>query len=203
MTLNLIKYWFRISSNTDFEYHQILILNIVKYWFECHQDNDFDSHQNNDLISHLVKIMISTDFWVSAQNDSQASRWPSFKTMITFLQVFRHELKYLNYFKIVLGLCLYILVLHWCQSGWVVGGRWFEMRKIFLRYFTREWAITSASLTKCPFDVCNCVQNVKKYFWQSMVLVLFTNWQILNPNNNLMMVRRADVSVPFCNILKD
>ena len=148
MTLNLIKYWFRISSNTD---------------FECHQDNDFDSHQNNDLISHLVKIMISTDFWVSAQNDSQAPRWPSFKTMITFLQVFRHELKYLNYFKIVLGLCLYILVLHWCQSGWVGGGRWFEMRKIFLRYFTREWAITSASLTKCPFDVCNCVQNVKKY----------------------------------------
>ena len=59
--------------------------------------------------------------------------------------------------------CLYILVLHWCQSGWVGGGRWFEMRKIFLRYFTREWAITSASLTKCPFDVCNCVQNVKKY----------------------------------------
>ena len=148
MIFNLIKYWFRILSNTD---------------FECHQDNDFDSHQNNDLISHLVKIMISTDFWVSAQNDSQAPRWPSFKTMITFLQVFRHELKYLNYFKIVLGLCLYILVLHWCQSGWVGGGRWFEMRKIFLRYFTREWAITSASLTKCPFDVCNCVQNVKKY----------------------------------------
>ena len=140
------------------KYRQILILNVIKIMISI-----LIKIMIWNLISHLVKIMISTDFWVSAQNDSQAPRWPSFKTMITFLQVFRHELKYLNYFKIVLGLCLYILVLHWCQSGWVGGGRWFEMRKIFLRYFTREWAITSASLTKCPFDVCNCVQNVKKY----------------------------------------
>ena len=62
--------------------------------------------------------------------------------------------------------------------------RRFEMRKIFLQYFTPVgiWAITWGSLTKCPFDVCNwrvskmsrnivfCPRNVVSYprnivFW--------------------------------------